>query len=152
MDSKNPVPESIERAVEILNNPWDHIEMFPINLLDTKFGNDDPDNRIRAKAEWLTFKQRWALYVEWDDSEPLTARSVVHRTISNLGLQGFVATGCASNYDEDSEDKQKFPGTGVQVSYLKVTPTERNLRYTCSECGESNGKINSNIDIQLSLN
>lgn len=150
--SKPPVPEQVQRAVDMLNDPWDYEEAMSYSMGDSRRSRDDPAKRIRAHAEFLQFKKnRWVLYVEWDDSEPLYARNVVHRVIRECGLQDFVATGCSSNYDGDAEDNQKFPGPNVQVSYLKVGPTGRAMSYTCSECGETTGKHNQDISLSMEL-
>jgi len=152
MTVEKKVPQQIQDAVEMLNNPWDY-ESLKYSRGDSRQLQDDPKNRIRAEAEWLPFKQQWCLYVEWDDSKPLHARNVVHKVISECALQDFIATGCSSNRDREAEDKQKFPGSSVQiqVSYLKVVPTGKEMSYACSDCGDTTGKHNQDINLSVEI-
>lgn len=118
------VPKYIAEAVQMLNNPHEHEEVFGSNL-DYDRRRNDPARRIKAHAEWLQFEETWVLYVEWDDSEPLTARFIVHKAIRECGLRFYIASGSSTNFDdldEDGEKQYKFPGgSKTPVSYLKVT-------------------------------
>lgn len=149
------IPDPIKRAVEMLNNPRRYADVFK-NSYDysKKRGylnpRTDPAKRIRAKAEWLPFKEKWALYVEWDDSSPLTARSIVHKAIRECGLTVYVASGRGYNYDGDADDDKKFR-KGAEVSWLKVMPHGHRVIYKCSSCGDRGRKPEGTVDLSFSV-
>lgn len=154
-DSEVPIPQPIVKAVHMLNNLHEYRDLFKHDLdyhkdRDWRSHRSSPTERIQAKAEWLPFKNRWVLYVEWDDREPLTARSTVHKALRECGLSVYVASGCGSNYDKDAADETKF-GPGAQVSYLKVAPSPHRLVYVCEDCGSKDGKTNTDISLTFNV-
>lgn len=154
-ESGEAIPQAIVKAVNMLNNMEEYRDLFKHDLdyhkdRDYRSHRHSPTERVRAKAEWLPFKERWVLYVEWDDSEPLTARHVVHKTIRECGLSVYVASGCSTNYDRETEDNKKF-GKNARVSYLKVAPTGHQVMYVCEDCGDKHGKSNTDINLTFNL-
>lgn len=153
-------PESILRAVKMLNNPWDYEAEFDL-ILDgcnrqrsvrevSYQAKSDPSHRISAKAEQLGVSADWVLYVEWDDSEPNSARSIVHKVIRICGLESYVASGSSGNLDFDAE--VKFPVRSPDVSYLKVAPTGSSVRYVCEECETASGDVGEgSVDLRFSV-
>lgn len=138
-EDSTKVPESIAKAIEILNRPSNHSDVVGHNLdyhdrhNDSRRSHRHPNNRIEAKAEWLPFQEKWCLYVEWDDSEPLTARNIVNRVAKEFGLLGYVASGCTSNVDIDGN--KKF-SSNAQVSFLNLTEETQTQVYRCEDCNE----------------
>lgn len=149
--SKPKIPSEIERAVDMLNDPWSYPDELEHHLNSLRYYGDAPSRRILAEVDWMPVKEKWCLYVEWDDSEPLSARHLVHEVIRTCGLETFIATGCGVNYDEDAEDNQKFSGSNVSVSFLRVGPTGRALKYTCEECDETTGNAPREIKLQFGV-
>lgn len=150
VDDRPAVPDEIEKAVDMLNNPWDYREELKHSLPDDRFGRMDPDGRIEAKAEWLMFKDRWVLYVEWDDTEPLTARHVVHKVTrrSGLGFQHYLASGSAPNKRYlDGETEYKFR-RGADVAWLKVAHAPLSIPYVCEDCGRRSDDL-GNIQLHF---
>lgn len=152
--------ELIEQAVDMLNNPWDYEEKLEHYLPEQREYNfshterkptKDPNHRIFAQKEELTFSGDEVLYVKWDDSAPLNARSLVHRVIKLHGLDNFYATGTGSNTTDDDADV--FPVPEPDISWLKVGPQKREkVMLRCEDCGSPLSKYElRTVDLTLTL-
>lgn len=120
------LPDNIRKAVQILNNPEEYAEAYDWVGRHVDYESDfgrPPAlcERIHAKAEYIDTIDGWALYVEWDDFEPLTAKHLVHGAIKELRIPYFHSVGSTmSHKHEDGEKVPKFGRDNAEGAYLRV--------------------------------
>lgn len=124
------VPDDVRKAVQILNNPEEYADEY--EWVARKLDDDAKipvGERINAQAEYKDGNS-WAVYVEWDDWEPLTAKFLVHKTLKEFGFTEFIAAGRTGKWeqedgrlkhDENDEKVPKFGRKNAEGAYLRVS-------------------------------